>query len=97
MVCQALRERAPVSASVEREPGSEGASAWRKKREIFMCGIVGYVGKKRVVPVIIDGLRRLEYRGYDSAGLAVYCDDDQLAIRRAKGKLRNLPGVTAFT
>ena len=36
-----------------------------------MCGIVGYVGKKRVVPVIIDGLRRLEYRGYDSAGIAV--------------------------
>jgi len=36
-----------------------------------MCGIVGYVGKKRVVPVILDGLRRLEYRGYDSAGIAV--------------------------
>ena len=36
-----------------------------------MCGIVGYVGKKSVVPVIIDGLRRLEYRGYDSAGIAV--------------------------
>ena len=36
-----------------------------------MCGIVGYVGKKRVVPVIIEGLRKLEYRGYDSAGIAV--------------------------
>ena len=36
-----------------------------------MCGIVGYVGKKRVVPVIIDGLKKLEYRGYDSAGIAV--------------------------
>ena len=36
-----------------------------------MCGIVGYVGKKEVVPIIIEGLRRLEYRGYDSAGIAV--------------------------
>ena len=41
-----------------------------------MCGIVGYVGKKRVVPVIIDGLRRLEYRGYDSAGIAVAVSED---------------------
>ena len=38
-----------------------------------MCGIVGYVGPKEVVPVIIEGLRRLEYRGYDSAGIAVGC------------------------
>ena len=55
-----------------------------------MCGIVGYVGKKRVVPVIIDGLRRLEYRGYDSAGIAVAGDGDGLQVRRAEGKLRNL-------
>src|SRR6516164_4025011 len=55
-----------------------------------MCGIVGYVGKKEVVPVIIDGLRRLEYRGYDSAGIAVVCDGEGLQIRRAEGKLRNL-------
>jgi glucosamine--fructose-6-phosphate aminotransferase (isomerizing) len=55
-----------------------------------MCGIVGYVGKKSVVPIIIDGLRRLEYRGYDSAGIAVAGDDDGLQIRRAEGKLRNL-------
>src|SRR5437588_12748455 len=55
-----------------------------------MCGIVGYVGKKRVVPVIIDGLRRLEYRGYDSAGIAVAGNGDGLQIRRAEGKLRNL-------
>src|SRR5713226_3965510 len=55
-----------------------------------MCGIVGYVGKKRVVPVIIEGLRRLEYRGYDSAGIAVAGNGDGLQIRRAEGKLRNL-------
>src|SRR5438045_4522679 len=55
-----------------------------------MCGIVGYVGDKQVVSVIIDGLRRLEYRGYDSAGIAVGGNGKGLQIRRAQGKLRNL-------
>src|SRR5271165_5853222 len=58
-----------------------------------MCGIVGYIGPKKVVPVIIEGLRKLEYRGYDSAGIAVVNSSGQLEIRRASGKLRNLEEV----
>ena len=61
-----------------------------------MCGIVGYVGPKKVVPVIIEGLRRLEYRGYDSAGIAVGSPDSAtLEVRRAPGKLQNLEDVLA--
>src|SRR4030095_7476601 len=55
-----------------------------------MCGIVGYVGDKQVVGVILDGLKKLEYRGYDSAGIAVVDEKANLTIRRAEGKLRNL-------
>jgi glutamine---fructose-6-phosphate transaminase (isomerizing) len=58
-----------------------------------MCGIVGYVGKKSVVPIILDGLRKLEYRGYDSAGIAVASNGGGLQIRRAEGKLHNLEEV----
>jgi glutamine---fructose-6-phosphate transaminase (isomerizing) len=57
-----------------------------------MSGIIGYIGNKRVVPVLLEGLQRLQYRGYDSAGLAVM-KDGNLAIRRATGKLRNLEDV----
>jgi len=58
-----------------------------------MCGIVGYIGPKKVVPVIIEGLRKLEYRGYDSAGIAVVNGSGKIEIRRAPGKLKNLEEV----
>lgn len=55
-----------------------------------MCGIVGYIGPLEATPIIIDGLRRLEYRGYDSAGIAVGKNASGFAVRRAAGKLRML-------
>jgi glucosamine--fructose-6-phosphate aminotransferase (isomerizing) len=59
-----------------------------------MCGIVGYVGPKPLLPVLMDGLRRLEYRGYDSAGVAVV-HNGQMVIRRSAGKLSRLDDVLA--
>ena len=55
-----------------------------------MCGIVGYLGPRQAAEVVYDGLKRLEYRGYDSAGVAVLEQNGHIAIRRDVGKLSNL-------
>jgi glutamine---fructose-6-phosphate transaminase (isomerizing) len=57
-----------------------------------MCGIIGYIGKEPAVPILIEGLKKLEYRGYDSAGVAVL-QNGRIAVRRAVGKLHNLETV----
>jgi len=54
-----------------------------------MCGIIGYVGQRDVVPILVNGLKKLEYRGYDSAGIAVV-DENQIHLRRVKGKISDL-------
>src|SRR5665647_2771775 len=57
-----------------------------------MCGIVGYIGGQQASPIILEGLKKLEYRGYDSAGIATLADGES-AIRRSQGKLINLENV----
>lgn len=59
-----------------------------------MCGIVGYIGKDNAKEVIIDGLKRLEYRGYDSAGIAL-CKDGEIEVRKAVGEIKNLESIVA--
>ena len=58
-----------------------------------MCGIVGYIGKEQAAPIILDGLSKLEYRGYDSAGMAVY-DGERIRLQKAIGRLKILENLT---
>src|SRR5262245_35111624 len=60
-----------------------------------MCGIVGYTGDKNATPILLEGLRRLEYRGYDSAGIAVLSESGELHVHKAAGKLANLRSAVA--
>ena len=59
-----------------------------------MCGIVGYVGDNQAAPIILDGLEKLEYRGYDSAGIAVRDGSNEVEIVKAKGRLKSLSDKT---
>ena len=59
-----------------------------------MCGIIGFVGREQAAPILLDGLARMEYRGYDSAGIAVRSETAGLQVRKAKGRLQVLDELT---
>ena len=74
-------------------PDGDGGYLFFREEQQHMCGIVGYVGTQQAAPILLDGLRRLEYRGYDSAGMAV-CGPEGLRVCKAKGRLQVLAELT---
>src|SRR6516164_7201940 len=78
----------PSMARLRLPPGS-GRVRLHLNTSKTMCGIIGYIGKSQAVPILLDGLRRLEYRGYDSAGVAIY-DGGQIETRKRVGRIANL-------
>src|SRR6187549_1052024 len=88
----------PSSADIVRPCGVSGAGirvrtrAFEARDQRIMCGIIGIIGKAEVAPLLLDGLKRLEYRGYDSAGVATLVNG-HIARRRAEGKLANLEAL----
>src|SRR5215469_9262586 len=87
---QGRRENRRVTAGT-------GRGQWRtiEGQVPYMCGIVGYVGPKQATPILLEGLQRLEYRGYDSAGIAVVSAAGNLQVRKTAGKLQNLRSAVA--
>ena len=59
-----------------------------------MCGIIGFVGREEAAPILLDGLERMEYRGYDSAGIAVRSETRGLQVKKSKGRLQVLSDLT---
>ena len=66
-----------------------------KNTQAYMCGIVGYIGSKDAYPILIEGLKRLEYRGYDSAGVALIDDEGKMNVYKEKGKVSNLESIAS--
>ena len=66
-----------------------------KNTQAYMCGIVGYIGSKDAYPILIEGLKRLEYRGYDSAGIALIDDEGKMNVYKEKGKVSNLESIAS--
>src|SRR4051794_8950153 len=92
MTCLLVRSRLPAGGRKTSWTGPRSDTRRAPGRTDRMCGIVGYVGPKPLVPILMDGLKRLEYRGYDSAGVAVV-QNGELELRRSAGKLSRLEDV----
>ena len=96
-----MRFRKPVLLQYAGENGiisnhgiaAEAKSVYHPKGKDVMCGIVGFVGSEQAAPILLEGLERLEYRGYDSAGIAVVSKDKELQLKKAKGRLKVLSDI----